>query len=147
MINVSSVLLNNTSSNPIFVTSIDFSFDVGVALGLLGLAFAVWFGFGDKLREFLFVSKKREVDEKIAMFYGYAAEVQSWQKNGIDVDLILEKILADIRAVGRIKKSVKDEQKESVITAKNRLVSRMRTATYEKHADRIDEVFKSSLWA
>lgn len=145
MINVTDVLLNNTNSNPILVSNIQFAFDIGIFLGLLGLAFAIWFGFGDKLRDFLHATKKREVDEKIAMFYGYAAEVETWQKNGVDVDLMLEKILADIRAVGRIKRSIKDEQKEFITTAKNRLVNKLRTTTYEQHATRIEEVFKSNL--
>lgn len=145
--NVTDVVSNATGFPLDTVTVYNVNLELGVLFGLLSIAFAIWFGFGNKLNDFLRASKKREVDEKIAMFYGYAAEVQSWQKNGIDVDLILEKILADIRAVGRIKRSVKDEQKEAVITAKNRLLNKLRTATYEQHANRIEEVFKSNLWS
>jgi|SoiMethySBSTD1v2_1073268.scaffolds.fasta_scaffold1256173_2 hypothetical protein len=68
----------------------------------------------DKLRDFLHATKKREVDEKIAMFYGYAAEVQTWESSGVDADLMLEKILADIRAVGtRSKDQSKMSRKNS----------------------------------
>lgn len=147
MTNVTNSVLNTTSFPPSADTVYNINLELGLLFGLLSIAFAIWFGFGNKLNDFLRVSKKREVDEKIAMFYGYAADVQSWQKNGIDVDLMLEKILADIRAVGRIKGSVKNEQKEAVVTAKNRLINKLRTATYEQHADRIEEVFKSNLWS
>jgi hypothetical protein len=147
LVNVTDAVLNATSFPSDTVTVYNVNLELGLLFGVVSIAFAIWFGFGNKLNDFLRASKKREVDEKIAMFYGYAAEVQSWQKSGIDVDLMLEKILADIRAVGRIKKSIKDEQKEAVITAKNRLVNKMQIAMYEQHASRIEEVFKSNLWS
>lgn len=60
---------------------------------------------------------------------------------------MVEKILADIRAIGRIKKSIKEqEQIEAIKVAKNRLIREMKAANYQKEADRIEEVFHARLW-
>jgi hypothetical protein len=122
-----------------------FVMDLGLLFGLLSVAFAIWFGFGDKLRDFLVVSKKREIDEKVAMLYGYSESVRGMGA-GVQTDLFIERLLSDIRALGRMKKSIKDEQKEQVIVAKNRLVNELRTLHYNQEANRVEEVFTARLW-
>jgi hypothetical protein len=57
--------LNSTA--PLPVTVFHFSLDLGWLFGLLSVAFAIWFGFGDTLGDYLRDSKRSLIDEKIAM--------------------------------------------------------------------------------
>ncbi len=97
------------------------------------------------MRDFLDASKKREIDEKISMIYSYADFVRNLGQ-GRQIDLFIERLLADIRALGRIKRSIRSEQKEQTIVAKNRLMTELRHHNYNQEADRVEEVFTARLW-
>ena len=83
MVNLTNVrdAINSTIISERVQNVIHYSFDIGIFLGLifgfLSIAFAIWFGYGGKLRDFLTVSKKSEIDQKIAMMYGYAEDVRN----------------------------------------------------------------------
>ena len=143
MVNLTNVsdVINSTTIPEYTQNIIHYSFDTGIFFGLVTVAFAIWFGFGDRLTDFLEVSKKSEIDQKIAMMYGYAEDVRSnWEEN-FRTDLKIERILADVRSVGRLRKSIKDEQKEYLISAKNRFLEELRKKGYNQEANRIEEVF------
>jgi len=145
--NVSDVINSTVTPERLPQIHFDFApFDWAIFFGLLSIAFAIWFGFGDKLRDFLDVSKKSEIDQKIAMMYGYADDVRNNWKADFKTDLRIERILADVRSVGRLKKSIKNEQKEHLISAKNRFLEELRNKGYNQEANRIEEVFVSYLW-
>jgi hypothetical protein len=152
MVNLTNVsdAINSTIIPERVQNVIHYSFDIGIFLGLtfglFSIAFAIWFGYGGKLRDFLTVSKKSEIDQKIAMMYGYAEDVRKNWKDNFKTDLKIERILADIRSVGRLKKAIKDEQKEYLISAKNRFLVELREKGYNLEANRIEEVFVSYLW-
>jgi len=152
MVNLTNVsdVINSTVIPERVQNVIHYSFDIGIFLGvifgLLSIAFAIWFGYGGKLRDFLTVSKKSEIDQKIAMMYGYAEDVRNNWKNDFKTDLKIERILADIRSVGRLRKAIKNEQKEYLISAKNRFLEELRKKGYNQEANRIEEVFVSYLW-
>ena len=152
MVNLTNVsdIINSTVIPERVQNVIHYSFDIGIFLGvifgLLSIAFAIWFGYGGKLRDFLTVSKKSEIDQKIAMMYGYAEDVRNNWKNDFKTDLKIERILADIRSIGRLRKAIKDEQKEYLISAKNRFLEELRKKGYNQEANRIEEVFVSYLW-
>jgi hypothetical protein len=80
------------------------------------------------------------------MMYGYAEDVRINWKDDFKTDLKIERILADVRSVGRLKKAIKDEQKEYLISAKNRFLEELRKKGYNQEANRIEEVFVSYLW-
>ena len=143
MVNLTNVsdVINSTTIPEYTQNIIHYSFDTGIFFGLVTVAFAIWFGFGDRLTDFLEVSKKSEIDQKIAMMYGYAEDVRSnWEKD-FKTDLKIERILSDVRSVGRLKKAIKDEQKEYLISAKNRFLEELRKKGYNQEANRIEEVF------
>jgi hypothetical protein len=152
MVNLTNVsdAINSTIIPERVQNVIHYSFDIGIFLGLifgfLSIAFAIWFGYGGKLRDFLTVSKKSEIDQKIAMMYGYAEDVRNnWNEN-FKTDLKIERILADIRSVGRLRKAIKDEQKEQLVSSKNRFLEELKKKGYNQEANRIEEVFVSYLW-
>ena len=79
------------------------------------------------------------------MMYGYAEDVRNnWNEN-FKTDLKIERILADIRSVGRLRKAIKDEQKEELISSKNRFLEELKKKGYNQEANRIEEVFLSYL--
>jgi hypothetical protein len=47
------------------------------------------------------------------MMYGYAEDVRNNLNENFKTDLKIERILADIRSVGRLRKAIKDEQKNN----------------------------------
>jgi hypothetical protein len=152
MVNLTNVsdAINSTIIPERVQNVIHYSFDIGIFLGLifgfLSIAFAIWFGYGGKLRDFLTVSKKSEIDQKIAMMYGYAEDVRNnWNEN-FKTHLKIERILADIRSVGRLRKAIKDEQKEQLVSSKNRFLEELKKKGYNQEANRIEEVFVSYLW-
>ena len=152
MVNLTNVsdVINSTVIPENVHNVIHYSFDIGIFLGLtfglLSIAFAIWFGYGGKLRDFLTVSKKSEIDQKIAMMYGYAEDVRNNWNEKFKTDLKIERILADVRSVGRLRKAIKDEQKEHLISAKNRFLEELRKKGYNQESNRIEEVFVSYLW-
>jgi hypothetical protein len=144
--NISDVINSTVTPERIPQIHNDFApFDWAIFFGLLLIAFAIWFGFGDKLRDFLEASKKSEIDQKIAMMYRYAEDVRNNWKDGFKTDLKIERILADVRSVGRLKKAIKDEQKEYLTSAKNRFLEELRKKGYNQETNRIEEVFSSYL--
>ena len=84
------------------------------------------------------------------VIFGYGVWVcryvrSNWEEN-FRTDLKIERILADVRSVGRLRKSIKDEQKEYLTSAKNRFLEELRKKGYNQEANRIEEVFVSYLW-
>ena len=60
-------------------------------------------------------------DQKIAMLYGYAMDVKTWgnENRAVNMTLMMGRIVADIRTIGRIRKSIRDEQGDSLLLARN----------------------------
>jgi hypothetical protein len=137
--------LNSTA--PLQVTQIHFK-DLGWLFGLLSIAFAIWFGFGDKLRDYLGDSKRSLIDEKIAMLYGYCLRIASWNPHdneGIRIETL--KIRADIRSIGRIKRAIPQDQKTALIFAKEELLTKLRSNNhFNAQAHDIATEFAANLW-
>jgi hypothetical protein len=118
MVNLTNVsdAINSTIIPERVQNVIHYSFDIGIFLGLIVgfLSIALLYGLDmEESLDFLTVSKKSEIDQKIAMMYGYAEDVRNnWNEN-FKTDLKIERILADIRSVGRLRKAIKDEQKNN----------------------------------
>jgi len=77
------------------------------------------------------------------MMYGYANDVKSWKTRNINVEYITERIIADIRSVGRIKDSVKDEQKENLKLALEGLQHEITNEGYTHQSSKLNSVFNS----
>lgn len=76
------------------------AFSIPLMVGIFGsglvVAYAIWFGYAGRIRDFLTDSKRSQVDEKIAVIYGHASSVSSWDIRSIH--FILKRILSDIRS-------------------------------------------------
>jgi hypothetical protein len=115
--------------------------------GLVAIAVAIYFGVSDKVRDFLLETKKGEVDQKIAMLYGYAMNVRTWRDETVDINLMMGRIVADIWTIGRIRKSIRDEQRDNLLLARNALIREMRNNGFNDEVERIETLFKSFyLW-
>jgi hypothetical protein len=77
------------------------------------------------------------------MLYVYTMNVYSWKSPNYNMNFVLERILSDIRSIGRIRRSIKDEQLENMLVAKNALLAEMRAADFGNQANRIEIAFKS----
>lgn len=125
----------------------DIAIALGIFFGLLSIALAVWFGFSEKIRDFLHESKKGQIDEKIAVIYSHAANISSWYNTEETIkNFNTERIKSDVRSIGRLKKSVGDEQKEALILAKNELLREMKNNGLSKESEEISLVFTALLW-
>ena len=102
----------------------DWALNLSIFFGLLAIALAMGFGIGKRIKDFIQETRRGLIDEIIAMMYGYASDVNSWKTRNINVEYITERIIADIRSVGLIKDSVKDEQKENLKIGSRRLTTR-----------------------
>ena len=113
---------------------------LAIGFGFAGLIAAVFLSLSDKVRDFFLESKKGEIDEKIAMLYGYALAAKGLTEE--NRNLMVERMAADIRSIGRLRKSIRDEQLENLLSAKDTLISEMR-AISQNDADRLLRVFQS----
>jgi hypothetical protein len=128
---------------PIYLSNDAIAISLAIFFGFVSLAVAVLFGLSDKVRDFLLETKKGQIDEKIAMLYVYTMNVYSWKSPNYNMNFVLEIILSDIRSIGRIRRSIKDEQLENMLVAKNALLAEMRAADFGNQANRIEIAFKS----
>ena len=87
--------------------------------------------------------KKSQIDEKRAMIYKYANDVKKWKKEGDNATFVSERIVADILAMGRIRKIMDFEQKAELNKALICLIDEMRKDEYGNEANRIETVSKS----
>ena len=125
------------------------SLGLGIAFGLVSIAFAIWFGYVGRLRDFLRDSKRGQVDEKISVMLGHAAFFRTTPALNIDVDtrnLLLRRVNSDIRSIGRIADSIGSGQREDLTRAKNDLIAAMNLSGYNQEANEVDMVFSLWLW-
>lgn len=109
----------------------------------MAIALAMGFGIGKRFKDFIQETRHGLIDEKIAMMYGYANDVKSWKDRNINVEYITERIISYIRSVGRIKDSVKEEQKENLKLAVEGLQHEMTNEGYTHNSSRLKSVFNS----
>jgi hypothetical protein len=108
-------------------TLTDWGFTITVFFGLLSIASAIGFGLGKRVDDFLKETKRGTVDEKIAMLYGYAFDVKTWDISNKNIQYKVERIKSDLRTIGRMKNAIQQGQKEDLITAKDKLIDEMKT--------------------
>ena len=128
-----------------------FAGNLAIMFGLVAIAVAIYFGVSDKVRDFLLETKKGEIDQKIAMLYGYAMSVRTWRDQNdaivVDMNLMMARIVADIWTIGRIRKSIRDEQRDSLLQARNALIREVRINDFDDEVGRIETLFRSFyLW-
>jgi hypothetical protein len=123
----------------------DWGLTAGIFFGLLGIAIAIGFGLGKRVNDFLNETRRGTVDEKIAMLYGYAYDVKTWNSSDINTKFKVERIKSDLRSIGRMKKAIQQGQKEDLSRAKNQLVEELKNNKLDKEAYDIDTVFTSWL--
>jgi hypothetical protein len=88
------------------------------------------------IKDFLREIKRSQIDEKIAMLYGYSSSVKTWKNTRID--FMIERILSDIRAVGRIKTAINDDQRERLVVALTELFEEMKREGYTEQVSKIE---------
>ena len=116
---------------------------LGILFGLTGLAAAVYFGLAHGIRDFLIESKKAQVDEKIAMLYNYTEAITNWSVQNIPFPPhTIDRMQSDIRSIGRIRRSIKDEQLEALLAATDALLAAMQPR-YENEARRVERIFRA----
>jgi hypothetical protein len=113
---------------------------LAIGFGFAGLIAAVFLSLSDKVRDFFLESKKGQVDEKTAMLYSYALAARDLTEE--NRNLMIERMAADIRSIGRLRKSIKDEQLENMLSAKDKLISEIRVVN-QNDAERLLRVFQS----
>jgi hypothetical protein len=63
------------------------------------------------------------------------------------MNFLIERMESDVNSIGRIRKSIKDDQLLRVIRARDALLAEMRSNTLYDEANRIEQVFKAYyLW-
>lgn len=135
--------------NDVFWANLAFglSLGLGIAFGLVSIAFAIWFGYVGRLRDFLRDSKRGQVDEKIAVIIGHTLRYRemSAQDTHIQIrDLFLRRLTSDIRAIGRIRDSIGTSQRDDLDRAIHDLLTTMRSSGFNDDADEVDRVYR--LW-
>lgn len=127
------------------------AFTIPLGLGVFGtglaIAFAIWYGYAGRIRDFLRDAKRGQVDEKIAVIIGHALRYRniSAQKTSTEIrNLYLRRLNSDIRSIGRIKDSVGISQREDLDRAIRDLIATMRNSGFNEDADDVDRVFR--LW-
>lgn len=113
---------------------------LAIGLGFAGLIAAVFLSLSDKVRDFFLESKKGQIDEKIAMLYSYALISRGLAEE--NRSLMVERMSADIRSIGRLRKSIRDEQLENMLTAKDALIKEIRSIN-PNDAEKLSRVFQS----
>jgi hypothetical protein len=113
---------------------------LAIGLGFIGLITTVFLSLSDKVRDFFLESKKGQIDEKIAILYSHALTARTLTEQ--NRYLMVERMAADIRSIGRLRKSIRDEQLENILSAKDVLISEIRTVN-QNDADRLLRVFQS----
>lgn len=121
--------------------------DYAIAAALVAIAVSIYFAAGNPIRDFLRETKKGQIDEKIAMLYGYILSIPDW-KDAKDVvkQRYTKKISADIRAIGKIRGSMEPGQKEDLFEAKKELMKEMNSSGLSNEADQLDTVFRTWIW-
>ena len=113
---------------------------LAIGFGFAGLIAAVFLSLSDKVRDFFLESKKGQVDEKIAMLYSYALSSRGLTEE--NRNLMVERMAADIRSIGRLRKSIKDEQLENMLSARDALIAAL-SGVNPNDANRLLRVFQS----
>jgi hypothetical protein len=116
---------------------------LGIIFGFAGLAVAVYFGFTQSIKDFMTEAKKSQIDEKIAMLWNYAEFITNLSNtNAAFPSHTINRMESDIRSIGRIRKSIKDEQLESLLAATDALLAAMQPR-YGNEANRVERIFKA----
>jgi hypothetical protein len=124
----------------------DWGLTAGIFFGLLAIALAIGFGLAKRINDFLNETRRGLVDEKIAMLYGYAEDVKKWNNSSTDSEYKVQRIMSDLRSLGRMKKVIQKGQKEDLTTAKDRVLGEMRKKSeLIQQANEIDNVFNAWL--
>ena len=74
------------------------------------------------------------------MLYNYAAIIGELKEE--NRNLMIERMAADIRSMGRLRKSIKDEQLENILLAKDALLKKIGPVN-SNDADRLLKTFQS----
>jgi hypothetical protein len=127
------------------------AFALPIALGVLGvglaIAFAIWYGYAGKIRDFLRDSKIGQVDEKIGIIYIHANSALQYERADANARMFwTQRIRSDIRALGRIKDSIDTPQREDLTVAMQSLVREMSRLNLTEEAEQIRTVFYQWLW-
>ncbi|MGB7959172.1 MAG: hypothetical protein WCF46_04700, partial [Nitrososphaeraceae archaeon] len=77
------------SPNDIFWANLalGLSLGLGIAFGAASIAFAIWFGYAGRMRDFLRDSKRGQVDEKIAVIIGHILRYRDISSPRITISL------------------------------------------------------------
>jgi hypothetical protein len=113
---------------------------LAIGFGFAGLIAAVFLSLSGRVADLFLESKKWQIDEKIAMFYSYALLSRGLTEE--NRNLMVERMAADIRSIGRLRKSLKDEQLENMLSARDALIIELR-AVNPNDANRLVRVFQS----
>jgi hypothetical protein len=99
------------SSQPFYVNEIFWGI-----IGLIGLGIAIAIELRksrsvfDKLVGYLGDSTQSTVDEKIAVLYSYVIAVPTWRPVGININLMISRIVSDLNSIARIRDKMTWEQ-------------------------------------
>jgi hypothetical protein len=121
----------------------DWGLNLSILFEALSIAFSIWFGISEKVRNFLLETKKGQINEKIAMLYSYAMSVSVWRNQNVNANYMITRILSDVRSIGRIRRSIKEEQLENLLSGKHALLSELVANNFNGEAERIETTFNS----
>ena len=108
---------------------------IGIAVGASALALILEMrksrGKTDSLLGFLSNSTLSHADERIALIYAMADEVQYWKSKKTDIKLKTSRIVADMTAIARIQNNMTFEQWRELQKAVDILIQKMKQENYD----------------
>ncbi|MPZ05135.1 MAG: hypothetical protein GEU26_01735 [Nitrososphaeraceae archaeon] len=115
----------------LFLGLLSIGIAVGASVSALILEMRKSRGKMDNLLGFLTNSTLSHADERIALIYAMADEVQYWKSTNTDIKLKTSRIVSDITAVARIHNNMTFEQWRELQKAIDALVENMKQAKYD----------------
>jgi Universal stress protein family len=91
------------------------------------------------------LARRFKVDKRLQCYTNYAEAIRCWSV--LDIAFpphTINRMESDIRSIGRIRKSIKDEQLEALLNATDALLAAMQP-NYGDEAIRIERIFKELL--
>lgn len=110
-----------------------FGIIVAGIFGILSIYIAV------RMESLIHEMRRGQIDEKIAVTYRTASEVNGWKRDHIDRKFIVRKVIADLKAAWRNQKSMTTEQRKELPEARSALTKEMRKHGFHERAKEIED--------
>lgn len=119
-----------------FMDNLDWNF----VLTVVGLATGMFFGVYSLRKDILKELKMNQVDEKVAMLWGYAESVQHW--HATNPGIVFSRAMADLAAVRRISRAISQEQEQTLRNAITSLTDELNAHGYGNFIPQVNDEFR-----